>query len=32
MIKKIDLEKPLDKPRDKELSANDAKKLKALWK
>lgn len=32
MIKDLDLEKSLDKPRTKELSAKDATKLKALWK
>jgi len=31
LIKDLDMEKPLDKPRSKEISANDAKKLKALW-
>ncbi len=31
LIQDLDLEKPLDKPRSKEISANDAKKLKALW-
>ena len=32
LTKNIDLEKQVDKPRTKELSVNDAKKLKALWK
>lgn len=31
LIKNLDLEKPLGKPRSKEISASDAKKLKGLW-
>jgi hypothetical protein len=32
MAKKLNLEKPISKPRTKEISANDAKKLKSIWK